>query len=533
MKATRALCGILAAAVVGLSVGSCASYTASPSRARESRDEALARLASESGVDWMIPRGRYLMPQGLPVTPGAGGSVTRASGASPQDVATSFLSRFGALFDIRDVDSELRLVLNVELDDVHFVRFDQFEGDVPVENAGILVALDASYSVLFIWNAFVPDLHETSTSPGLTGAQARAIARADMERRVPATAGQAPEDTGLPRLVFYPTDPDLASAALAYRVDLSYVLPSSEMVSWTYVVDAGAVRRGAILLTANAMTHIINPPPPPAFKGICPYINVNAPGCIVGSAFGIRVQYGGGHPQCLTHPNAPCRYDFMQALQPCTQNACVPPQYAWNYPTDVEITVPPQPNCATGTKPIFPFSDCEADEAYYNLGRAGEFWNFALASSFGFDGHNTPLNIGVHADAAFGGGYNAAWDPVHHGILITDAPIDAYGVTPLPFSGAEDAMAHEYWHGIAQFTYPLLPSPIGGPPAESAVLSESLGDVFGNLVENEFPPVDYAASIETENEEVAGPSGNPFLRNLHHPHQSGCPACPGGEWLPS
>ncbi|MBW6483761.1 MAG: M4 family metallopeptidase [Vicingaceae bacterium] len=100
------------------------------------------------------------------------------------------------------------------------------------------------------------------------------------------------------------------------------------------------------------------------------------------------------------------------------------------------------------------------------------------------DDSNTPLNIFVHFQGFFGGvaaewlGTSGSTGPEFFGIALGDGNGTSYD--PLV---SLDIIAHEFGHGIAQFSSNLLPSNTPNAP-ETGSINEGLSDIWAAVVEN-------------------------------------------------
>jgi len=124
------------------------------------------------------------------------------------------------------------------------------------------------------------------------------------------------------------------------------------------------------------------------------------------------------------------------------------------------------------------------------------FWNTFGRSSF--DGAGSDLIVNVH-DSAYVN--NAYWN----GAALNFA--DGDGVNYLPFSGSLDVVAHEFSHGVTDYTAGLIYR------FQSGALNESFSDVFGSCVDRD----DWLLGEEIR----LSPPG--FIRSMEDPTLTGQP----------
>jgi bacillolysin len=154
----------------------------------------------------------------------------QSSSASPQQIASVFVDRYGGLFGIRQPAEELR-VSQASLDPLgmQHVTFSQFYAGEPVYGGEIKVHLAANRThVLAASSTFIPGIHLKQTQAQLRSQEAIALA----QRALP--NGQLLSDPGL---FIYPSrtkdQPD--SAYLVWMVELyDHAIPARNV----YVVDA-------------------------------------------------------------------------------------------------------------------------------------------------------------------------------------------------------------------------------------------------------------------------------------------------------
>src|SRR5262245_19998752 len=92
----------------------------------------------------------------------------------------------------------------------------------------------------------------------------------------------------------------------------------------------------------------------------------------------------------------------------------------------------------------------------------------------GLDDHDLPVNAFVHVQRTL---VNAFWSPGTRTIVFGDG-----GAFYAPFTASLEVVAHEYTHGVTQFTWN------GAPMPESGALNESFSDIIGTAVEWFYQP---------------------------------------------
>jgi thermolysin len=180
------------------------------------------------------------------------------------------------------------------------------------------------------------------------------------------------------------------------------------------------------------------------------------------------------------------------------------------------------------------------DGKYYYLGRdADNYWDYdgALVNAHaylgftydyfylvhnrkGIDANNMDIEATVHWYDPYIGYDNAYWDPDEECMFFLDP-----GKRNMQVAAAIDAVAHEYSHGVTQFTSNLVYF------WESGALNEAFSDIIGTAVEfywqpsgNGFNKADwvmgedekpYFSTIECRN--FADPNSNSQMKNAGYP----------------
>jgi len=157
-------------------------------------------------------------------------------------------------------------------------------------------------------------------------------------------------------------------------------------------------------------------------------------------------------------------------------------------------------------------SDGAVVSAHAFLGLTYDYYYLALGR-YGVDGNN---NIDIKATIHwYDGQDNAFWDGSKKWIYFLDP-----GKRNLQFAGAIDVVAHEYSHGVTQFTSNLIYL------SESGALNEAFSDIMGTAVEFYWQPIgDGFNKADWLNGEDAywsyGP--NNYIRSLSNPNEKGYP----------
>lgn len=156
-------------------------------------------------------------------------------------------------------------------------------------------------------------------------------------------------------------------------------------------------------------------------------------------------------------------------------------------------------------------------DAHYYAGVVDRFY----AETFNrnsFDDNGAPLASNVHVESDF---CNAYWDgdTVHFGDGFGAPQANRAGYTCRPLSGALDVVAHEFSHGVTQYTSRLFWGP------ESPPLGEAFSDILGTSIEffAAARGLDLKATPDwTFGEDVvAGKSRSPGFRSLAEPRLNG------------
>jgi len=204
---------------------------------------ALQKLEHDTGVAWGVvcddpPAGTgYLKPKRPP-------EPWLASGEDPVHGALRFLTAYGGIFQIVDPARELKVYGRGGGGQLQAAFFTQVEGGIPVIDTGVSVEFDASGRIETVSGRFIPHLHAFHTTPALSAAAVRGIARADTVRRFPAVRPRSPVDGPSPELCIVSVG---AQPRLAYGLTVRYAGDAGPEM--TYMIDATS---GAILAAEDA-----------------------------------------------------------------------------------------------------------------------------------------------------------------------------------------------------------------------------------------------------------------------------------------
>jgi len=168
------------------------------------------------------------------------------------DVATAFLVRYGALFQLVDPAHELAFEQTGNRQGTS-VSFTQTEGGVSVFGTRVTVMFDVGGSIAFVSAGIIPNLYRFPTHAALSPAEAVAGARADMNAKWKANLPPTLEATPPPQLIIYAPRHGTAPK-LGYAMRVSYVNgPAGDIsrrTAFDYVIDANS---GAILSAASTI----------------------------------------------------------------------------------------------------------------------------------------------------------------------------------------------------------------------------------------------------------------------------------------
>ncbi len=458
---------------------------------------ALTQLQADTGVVWDL-NGKVLSAR-------TDSGVVLGPNDRADDVAMAFLEKYGAILDIADAPSEFALNHKNEQmpGGAAIAFFDQRETGIPVYRAHLTAAYNSRRQLSAIGSGYVPGAHGLSPVPKLTASAAEAAARADAPVRYGWPTGRALIATN-PTLLFYPKG---QVVTLAYQVSVG-ARDQGPPLTAKYFIDANT---GGVLYTERGEADAQTPAGSPVTESGGGEQPDTGPGSIPGAPAQSFTSY-----VTAPIPGGPRnRYyaSYMQTLQPTNPvswGTPLAPQYAWNQATNIEIagSVRYSPS-ATSTW------DAQAVDAYSNLYWANYWWANEIFEPVQFK-NAAYMAVNVHTAGQFN---QAQWSgaPLPQFYVFDPAPVA--GVTQFPSSVCRDVMGHEYWHSVNDATLQLIQADEEGP------LNESLGDVFGNLVENDLPPNTYTPTIWTFGEATVGPGStspsNYNLRNLKDPHQSG------------
>jgi Zn-dependent metalloprotease len=410
-----------------------AAAPSSPSSAMEKR------LEDETGTPWKVD----IDPAtGTPDAVLAVDAIapSAVNGTSYDDAARAFLEQHKDMWRLTNVATQLALQeVIVSGDGTAHVRFVQTEGGLPVDARFLAVHFRDDASIGMINGGISPDASKAALSPTLASdqavAKAEGVVGADYPGYQRAWLDAAPSATLLLR-----PDPNGAGASLAWRVTLSGAVANGAPQAFVRVVDvdakSGAAEGGWDMVEDATGTSV-------GLLGDKKTFEIDRPLAVLDNFYVLRQEgtwlhteiatsdYNGGSPTLFNSwdPNA------WEVGSPVGKGAAVD---GHRYASDVDL--------------------------FYR-------------SRFGwrsFDGNGTALDVWVHDNTMV----NNAYFDSKHTLHFSDG--NKYmGGQNLPLTAAYDVVAHEFTHGVTQFTSGLQYR------AQSGALNESLSDIFGTFAEND------------------------------------------------
>lgn len=148
--------------------------------------------------------------------------------------------------------------------------------------------------------------------------------------------------------------------------------------------------------------------------------------------------------------------------------------------------------------------------AHANMGLTYNYYYQAL-QRHGIDNHNLDIKAIVHYP---GGTDNAFWNPTYKTMYFLDPGSEGFQT-----AAALDVIAHEYSHGVTQFTCNLVYA------NESGALNEAFSDIMGTAVEFNWQPegTGFLKADWYMGEDIFTNFGY-YLRNLANPNSNGYPS---------
>jgi Zn-dependent metalloprotease len=373
-------------------------------------------------------------------------AVPAGKSGSPESIARTNIDDFASVFGVTKPDSDLALVNSVTAGKGSIVRFQQNHNGLPIIGGQLVVTQDAHGALIAIDGKTSTDL------PATTTATVSAAAAASTARNVTATAAKA-----------------VASRLTASTPKLSIYDPA------LFGQPDGLAARPVYQVTVTSHTD----------PSINEYVLIDAR---TGNA-------------ALAFSQIDTKAIAKAAKQPAVKPAVVAPNTTFTADVSVCDFQDIANTDETCTNPVAdPANSAVPDvvDAYDYLGGVNDFYNNVVGRQ-GIDGANMPVVASVRycydnlsGDCPY---VNSYWDGSQ--IVFGDG-----------FPAAADVVAHEYTHGVTQYTSGLLYY------YQSGSINESMSDVMGELF-------DQYNGTDTDGKWIMGEKLAPGLsRNMADPTQS-------------
>ncbi|MCU0242619.1 MAG: M4 family metallopeptidase, partial [Vicinamibacteria bacterium] len=340
-------------------------------------------------------------------------------------VTDAAASNWSAEVDARAARGALRLLSETTASDLpvlRFRRYEQYIGGAPVFGAQLVREIDAKGQTAAVFGHLVEE-RSVDTTPVIDGARAAAI----VERQL----GRDGRAVGTPRLVLLP---------LGEQLVLTYMLwgaKSDPPALTRYFIDA---RTGAIVFSYDDL--------------------------MTGAASGLGTGIWGDRKKMATKKESG-QYFAQDQLRPVSILTYDMKFDSYSHSRGLWSSYLAMDSDNTWT-------DGAVVDAHTYIGWTYDYFYNRFGLSY-LGGFSWPISVFVH----FRSGYvNAYWDSSNGTLNFGDGD-----GTYQPLSSAIDVVAHEYSHGITEYSWN------GIYAYESGALNESFSDIFGTAVEFYYQPV--------------------------------------------
>ncbi len=372
-------------------------------------------------------------------------TVDAAAGKTKAQLALNFLQQHKNLFRINNAAAEFA-VKKVENDDIGFehVRLSQQYQGIPVYGGDLIVHFNSKGEITAVNGNYLPDIKLVTVSAKISAADSIEIARKKL--KVTKTDYRAAPVVNLKVYPFKGT----------YFLIWHAVLPvgSAKLGDWEYFIDANS---GKVLHKFNGLK----------FQAA------------TGSGKGVL-----GDTRTLNTYNNGGTYYLYDTTKPMFASSAFCSDTGVINTFDLQATIPAScPNTLSADTDNNWIDNTDVSCGGYggtnnqNAEVDGHFYAGVTYDYFyyvhnrnSFDNWGSSINVFVHYNTCYN---NAFWDSYAYSFNFGDGD----GTTFAPFSGALDVVAHEFTHGITDYTANLIYQ------YQSGALNESYSDVFGAFAE--------------------------------------------------